>query len=48
MKITGSDVSMLAVVRNIVLLENKIMKVGCEILKMDQNSAEIYDKFCGS
>ena len=48
MKITGSDVSMLAVVRNIVLLENKIMKVGCEILKMDQNSSEIYEKFCCS
>jgi hypothetical protein len=39
---------MLAVVRNIVLLENKIMKVGCEILKMDKNSTEIYENFCGS
>ncbi|MGL4368166.1 MAG: hypothetical protein ACRCUT_00610, partial [Spirochaetota bacterium] len=32
-------------VRNIVLMENKIIKVGCEIKKIDDSAIEAYNLF---
>jgi len=40
--------SVLAVVRNITLLENKIIKVGCEIKELDALSEANYDEFLQS
>lgn len=40
--------SILAVVRNITLLENKIIKVGCEIKEVDALSEVNYDEFLES
>ena len=48
MKLGAETVSMLAVVRNVTLMENKIMKVGCEILKMDERNSAVYSGFCGA
>lgn len=38
-------ISMLTIVRNISFLENKIIKVGCEILEIDESSRKVYDHF---
>lgn len=43
---TGSDeINMLVIVRNVGLMENKIIKVGCEILRIQQGKEEVYAKF---
>lgn len=36
---------MLAIVRNITLMENKIIKVGCEILDMDEKTREKFNQY---
>ena len=38
-------VSILSIVRNITLMENKIIKVGCEISDMDEQNRSIYHEF---
>jgi hypothetical protein len=39
------SVQVFAVVRNVVFLENKVIKVGCEILGMDEASRQKYSQF---
>ncbi len=38
-------IPILVIVRNIALLENKVIKVGCEIVYIDENARKIYNNF---
>jgi hypothetical protein len=41
----GTAVPMASMVKNIALMENKIIKIGCEIQRIDEGNKTQYDEF---